>query len=139
VGLGTPSSGGRILLVRSRPDEAPPASTGDPDAASGTPPPDYEVELRAAGVVWRSRARLTEPDWQVSFSEWSRVEAEAAPPASGSDGSRDDAPTDPPDWLRAGAAGLLRTLARQAERTGRWPRRIHRWRRARHGDGDGDG
>jgi hypothetical protein len=37
----------------------------------------------------------------------------------------------PPAWLTELAAALLRTAARGATASGRWPRRLTRWRRGR--------
>ncbi len=41
-----------------------------------------------------------------------------------------------PEWLESFTTALVRTTARQAEKSGNWPRRLTRWRKAPEGKGD---
>ncbi|HJK96813.1 MAG TPA: hypothetical protein RMF84_06305 [Polyangiaceae bacterium LLY-WYZ-14_1] len=148
MSLGTPESGGRVLLERL--DRL---AAGDPDPADlaadlpGDPGwPRYRVELRADDRTWVTTAGFDGPAGGVvlgafTLSPDTRAGADDAPtgwgarpetkPASGTiAGPR------PPDWLVAASSALLRTVFRQATAAGdqpRWPRRLHRWRRAPQG------
>lgn len=96
----TPKNGGKIELK---------LGPSTPHSA------EYEAHLQTATARFHTRVQVSADAGpgakQVEFGEW-------ASEASG----------EPPEWLTADARAALKAALRTSQASGRWPRRIARWR-----------
>jgi hypothetical protein len=94
----TPKNGGKIELK---------LGPSTPESA------EYEAHLQTATASFRTRAQVSAGAGAkpVEFGAW-------ASPVGG----------EPPEWLTADAHAALKAALRTSQASGRWPRRIARWR-----------
>jgi len=74
---------------------------------------EYEARLQTASSNFISRVQVgaSAGAKQVEFGAWTPAEA-----------------GEPPEWLTADARAALKAALRTSQSSGRWPRRITRWR-----------
>ena len=98
----TPKNGGKIELK---------LGPATPELA------EYEARLQTATAIFHTRVQVSATasagPKQVEFGAWAS-----------------DAGGEPPEWLTADARAALKAALRTSQASGRWPRRIARWRPA---------
>jgi hypothetical protein len=94
----TPKNGGKIELK---------LGSSTPESA------EYEAHLQTATASFHARVQVgaSAGAKSVDFGAWASV-------AGG----------EPPEWLTADARAALKAALRTSQTSGRWPRRIARWR-----------
>jgi hypothetical protein len=96
----TPKNGGKIELK---------LGPSTPESA------EYEAHLQTATAIFHTRVQVDASAGagpkQVEFGAWAS-----------------EAGGEPPEWLTADARAALKAALRTSQASGRWPRRIARWR-----------